>query len=1182
MSPSKSFNKILLFLILSVLGTGEVFSQTFDKEALLRFAENQSKKKILLSTQLPIIYESANLVAATAVNNNQLWSGGIAGLSLSGDGITLGYWDSNQPRLDHQEYSGRVTFEDSESGTNNAHATQMVGTMIATGVDPDARGMANGATVEAWNWDNDISEMATAAASGLLTSAHPYTEIAGWTMNSSICDGELTWTWYSLKSVDSTKAFQFGYYDTQAQNWDSVAYMAPDYLIIKAAGNQRGVGPVSQPVTHYTLNDSFVCVEDSTIREVNGGSSGFETVNASSVAKNVLVVGAVESSTGDFNDLSSISPLSSSGFGPTDDGRIKPDIVAPGSSLYTSTSSSNSAYTTSSQTSAATAVVTGSVALIREHYQDFFSDTLSSASLRALLAHTADDVGNEGPDYKTGWGLLNTERAVRFLSSVNSDPSLSVLKDTTLMDNNSIELDYVHSSDRPIKITIAWTDPKGTPPSSGDDPTDVILVNDLDLSVGDPDMIKTHQPWVLDRNNPDNTATFGENAVDNIEQVYISDASSGTYTISITHEGSLQSGSQRVSVLISELEPEIQVETIADGDWSSGSTWNGGSAPSTSFYRGVIKHDVVLDQDISIRGLSFVGATAELGLSGNDISLYGGIYHSSGGLGFAGDTSSSVIINDWESVSDALQFVSGTRVLGSLTIDTSEDTVILATELDLYSKLSLGSGFLNTGSQSLTLISNNSNTAYLEKGDGALVGDLSYSRLFSHSGSGWRMISSPFDSSVFSDLNDPFFTQGGIWADATVSESAATLWIYYADTQNYNGYVGNDSLFSSGEGYLFYMFDEESEGSSILPGAMRFSGTEPDSVVRSLYRGADDASSYNLVGNPFAGTIDWHEIVNDGTSIGTSYAVWDPSDSAGSSGGGSSGFEYYNAMGQIGSAGRYIAPMQGFLVQATDNDAVLRFRQDQKSSETPVKYGKEIVGNKLSYLKFKLSKEGKVLDSQAKLIFHESGKEGSDPFDVLRLGSLNGVENNFSFLRPDGKKNVFEGRSTEETQEIIRSVAELTDTGEYRLEWDNAVSIPDDWAIFIEDQHSGNKVDISQNSMIQFTYQAGDSLFFLIEVQKGVINNTENDKPIEFGLSQNYPNPFNPVTVISYQLAVNSRVELKVFDMLGREVAVLVNEQKATGEYQVSFDASSLASGVYFYQLKAGAFVETKSMMLIK
>jgi hypothetical protein len=85
-----------------------------------------------------------------------------------------------------------------------------------------------------------------------------------------------------------------------------------------------------------------------------------------------------------------------------------------------------------------------------------------------------------------------------------------------------------------------------------------------------------------------------------------------------------------------------------------------------------------------------------------------------------------------------------------------------------------------------------------------------------------------------------------------------------------------------------------------------------------------------------------------------------------------------------------------------------------------------------------------------------------------------------------------------------------------------------------------------------------------------------------FALSQNYPNPFNPATVISYQLPIDGLVSLKVYDMLGNEVATLVNEIKIAGEHQVEFNAGALASGIYFYRLQAGSFVETKRMMLMK
>jgi len=95
------------------------------------------------------------------------------------------------------------------------------------------------------------------------------------------------------------------------------------------------------------------------------------------------------------------------------------------------------------------------------------------------------------------------------------------------------------------------------------------------------------------------------------------------------------------------------------------------------------------------------------------------------------------------------------------------------------------------------------------------------------------------------------------------------------------------------------------------------------------------------------------------------------------------------------------------------------------------------------------------------------------------------------------------------------------------------------------------------------------------------ITGVTNETPIEFSLSQNFPNPFNPSTVISYWLPVIGFVTLKVYDLLGREITTLVKEEKPAGEYEVVFDGTALPSGIYFYQLKAGEYSETKKMILL-
>ncbi len=94
--------------------------------------------------------------------------------------------------------------------------------------------------------------------------------------------------------------------------------------------------------------------------------------------------------------------------------------------------------------------------------------------------------------------------------------------------------------------------------------------------------------------------------------------------------------------------------------------------------------------------------------------------------------------------------------------------------------------------------------------------------------------------------------------------------------------------------------------------------------------------------------------------------------------------------------------------------------------------------------------------------------------------------------------------------------------------------------------------------------------------------NIEISTPREFALMQNYPNPFNPSTIISFQIPKSGLVSLKIYDVLGIEIATLLNEEKNPGKYEIDFNASYLSSGIYFYTLRAGNFISIKKMILIK
>jgi hypothetical protein len=117
------------------------------------------------------------------------------------------------------------------------------------------------------------------------------------------------------------------------------------------------------------------------------------------------------------------------------------------------------------------------------------------------------------------------------------------------------------------------------------------------------------------------------------------------------------------------------------------------------------------------------------------------------------------------------------------------------------------------------------------------------------------------------------------------------------------------------------------------------------------------------------------------------------------------------------------------------------------------------------------------------------------------------------------------------------------------------------------------------NSVTVLKQQAASIRSFFLSTPR---NPSSVKQPTEYALMQNYPNPFNPTTIIRYQLPTASVVQLEVFDVLGKKVASLVNSKQAAGDYSVLFDASNLSSGVYFYRLQAGNFVQTKKMLFIK
>ncbi len=493
----------------------------------------------------PEYYRTDNLGAAATTRADELWVGGNSGLELTGEGYNqLGEWDAGNVRVSHQEFTdqgpSRVTVMDGSHATHY-HATHVAGTMVAAGISNNAKGMLYGGNLKSWQWSQDESEMAAAAANGLEISNHSYGFARGWDYSNG------NWIWRGVASISPDEDYKFGFYDSGSRQWDQMAYNAPYYLIVKSAGNDRGEGPGNAGNGEP---------------EKDGGDDGYDCISPRGVAKNLMTVGAVNE-VSNYNGPGSVSMSSFSCWGPADDGRIKPDIVGKGVDVYSTSDGNNTAYQTLQGTSMSAPNVAGSMALLQHLYQETHNDEVMRAStLKGLVLHSADEAGDhEGPDYIFGWGLMNAERAGLIISE---DVGQNVIDEITLENGETYTRDINVPEGVDLRVTICWTDVPGSPTSPQLNPSTRMLVNDLDIEIEDPGN-NTHYPYSLDRDNPSAAATtVMKNHLDNTEMIFLQGIDAGTYTITVDHDGALSGGNQIFSLIISGIEEYTIIPECSD------------------------------------------------------------------------------------------------------------------------------------------------------------------------------------------------------------------------------------------------------------------------------------------------------------------------------------------------------------------------------------------------------------------------------------------------------------------------------------------------------------------------------------------------------------------------------------------------------------------------------------------
>ncbi|MCB0483730.1 MAG: S8 family serine peptidase [Flavobacteriales bacterium] len=488
----------------------------------------------------PVYFTTDNKNAARSTNTHRVHPGGGSGLALEGQNMDIYVWDGGSVRTTHQEFGTRAVNMDASSV--HFHAAHVGGTMAAAGVVANAKGMAPKATLRSYDWNNDDGEMSNRAAAGALISNHSYGTISGWLQGSS------RWEWWGHEGVSPNEDYKFGFYDSRASDWDRIAYYAPYYLMVKSAGNDRG--DYYSSGAYYSCGSGGSCAYRASNYSPrpgrDGGTNGYDCISTYGTAKNILTVGAVNDVT-NYTSPSSVVMTSFSGWGPTDDGRIKPDLVGNGYELYSTHSSSNTSYISRSGTSMATPNVSGSLLLLQEHHKNRKGVYMRSATLKALAIHTASEAGPApGPDYMFGWGLLNTDKATQVISD-----NTQFIEERVLNNSGVYEKSY-KSSGAPIRVTLSWTDPEASPLSAGLNNSTLRLINDLDLRLID-DQNNTYTPYILNPLNPSGAASNGDNFRDNVEQVYLFSPTPGRYRLRVTHKGNLVRSTQAYSLIITGL-----------------------------------------------------------------------------------------------------------------------------------------------------------------------------------------------------------------------------------------------------------------------------------------------------------------------------------------------------------------------------------------------------------------------------------------------------------------------------------------------------------------------------------------------------------------------------------------------------------------------------------------------------
>ena len=473
----------------------------------------------------------------------------------------------------------------------------------------------------------------------------------------------------------------------------------------------------------------------------------------------------------------------------------------------------------------------------------------------------------------------------------------------------------------------------------------------------------------------------------------------------------------------------------------------------------------------------------------------------------------------------------------------------------------------------------------------------------------FRMLSNPIAGTTFGEFLAPLWTQGATGSDHPESDQP-NIFTWEAGSSSNPGWIEftgdlDNTELEPWEGFIMSVFADDFGAdpyAEFVDFTLSLTGSEHPTDQLDFTSSEGDVGGWILLGNPYKEPIDIPSMLTNSSGIENFVYIWDRNNTGGIEDDNLDDPETYGSWRVSTGSGateitdNAIAPFQGFFVQKNAQTSTVNFSNREAIVTTGGEfYGKEAVTNTL-----RLEVQGESLYNYMWLEFSHEGDFNKTRGDAPALTPLSTQYAMFGSQKENGEMFTI-GHFPNPSEDFEIPVGfESTRAGTFTVSaTDFNVSFGSD--LYFIDLYNDKSIRMDENFKYEFTSNQAAAKSNSFELSCGVMEpqnavaesgprfmissqprDSQSELPQEVALRQNYPNPFNPATQITYELPQQTEVHLVVYDMLGREVATLVEGAVEAGVHSVNFDGANLSSGVYIYRLQAGNTVRSRKLTLIK